>query len=178
MSDALNQSPADEVSDYEDVTIYTLDNDDESRLLDHATECTFIWATREGWPVGVIMNFVWHDGRFWLTATDQRKRIAAIRRDDRVCVCVNGTGFKMNGRTVTYAGRCIVHDDEPTQQWFYQALSHKLMGDTPTAKGFAQFLDSPRRIVIEVIPERRIGFDGQKMMGATSAKLAEIGNQG
>jgi hypothetical protein len=51
------------------------------------------------------------------------------------------------------------------------------MGDTPTAKGFAQFLDSPRRIVIEVIPERRIGFDGQKMMGATAAKLAEIGNQ-
>ena len=168
---------AEQATDYEDVTIYPLDDNDEERLLDQATECTFIWATREGWPVGVIMNFVWHEGRFWLTATDQRKRITAVRNDDRVSICVNGTGFKLNGRTVTYAGRCIVHDDEPTQTWFYNALATKLMGDTATARGFEQFLDSPRRIVLEVTPERRIGFDGQKMMGATAAKLIELGEQ-
>lgn len=171
------ETPAAEVSDYEDVTIYTLEDADEQRLLDSATECTFIWSTRDGWPVGVIMNFVWHGGRFWLTATDQRKRIAAVRRDDRVSVCVNGTGFKLSGRTVTYAGRCVVHDDRATQQWFYKALSHKLMGDTPSASGFEQFLDSPRRIVLEVTPERRIGFDGKKMMGSTAAKLTELGTQ-
>jgi hypothetical protein len=168
---------SDEVTDYEDVTIYPLDDDGEQQLLQQATECTFIWATREGWPVGVVMNFVWHEGRFWLTATDQRKRIGAVRRDDRVSICVNGTGFKLNGRTVTYAGRCIVHDDEPTRAWFYAALSRKLMGDTATSRGFEQFLDSPRRVVLEVIPERRIGFDGQKMMGATASKLAELGRE-
>ncbi len=168
---------SEEATDYEDVTIYPLDDNDEQLLLDQATECTFIWATREGWPVGVIMNYVWHEGRFWLTATDQRKRISAVRRDDRVSICVNGTGFKLNGRTVTYAGRCIVHDDEPTRTWFYEALSRKLMGDTAVSRGFEQFLDSPRRVVLEVTPERRIGFDGQKMMGATASKLAELGKQ-
>jgi len=168
---------SDDVSDYEDVTIYPLDDGDEQSLLDAATECTFIWATREGWPVGVIMNFVWHDGRFWLTAADQRKRITAVRRDDRVSICVNGTGFSEGGRTVTYAGRCVVHDDTPTRSWFYKALATKLMGDTPTARGFEQFLDSPRRVVLEVTPERRIGFDGRKMMGATAKKLAELGRE-
>ncbi|MEI7617658.1 MAG: pyridoxamine 5'-phosphate oxidase family protein [Actinomycetota bacterium] len=179
MSDrgADETSQTTEVTDYEDVTVYPLDDHDEARLLDTATECTFIWATRDGWPVGVIMNFVWHDGRFWLTATDQRKRITAVRNDDRVSVCVNGTGFKLNGRTVTYAGRCTVHDDRATQEWFYTALSRKLMGDTASARGFEQFLDSPRRVVLEVVPERRIGFDGQKMMGSTAAKLVELGSE-
>ena len=43
---------------YEDVTVYTLDNEDEERMLKLQTECTFIWANKEGWPVGVIMSYV------------------------------------------------------------------------------------------------------------------------
>ena len=164
-------------TDYEDVTIYTLDDDDERQLLEVATECTFMWSNKDGWPVGVIMNYVWHDGRFWLTAADQRKRIAAVRRDDRVSICINGTGTPAGTRTVTYAGRCTIHDDRPTLEWFYPELARKLMGDTPLAKGFERFLDSPRRIVLEVVPERRIGFDGTKMMGATMETLVEIGSQ-
>ena len=50
-------------------------------MLAAQTECTFIWANKEGWPVGVIMSFIWRRGRFWLTATSQRARIHAVRRD-------------------------------------------------------------------------------------------------
>ena len=49
---------------YEDVTVYTLDNEDEERMLKLQTECTFIWANKEGWPVGVIMSYVWAKGCF------------------------------------------------------------------------------------------------------------------
>ena len=40
-----------------------------SALLDAQTECTFMWTTRDGDPVGVVMNYVEHDGRFWVTCT-------------------------------------------------------------------------------------------------------------
>ena len=48
---------ADEAFDYEDVTVYTLESEDEERLLKLQNECTFIWANKEGWPVGVIMSY-------------------------------------------------------------------------------------------------------------------------
>ena len=57
---------------YEDVTVYTLDNEDEERMLKLQTECTFIWANKEGWPVGVIISYVWAKGWFWVSLTSHR----------------------------------------------------------------------------------------------------------
>ena len=56
---------------YEDVTVFGLDADDEAEMLDAQNECTFIWSNKEGWPVGVIMSYVFRDGKFWLTASSQ-----------------------------------------------------------------------------------------------------------
>ena len=75
--------------DYEDVTGYGLDAADEAELLARQVECTFIWGNAAGHPVGVIMNYVFRDGRFWLTASGQRARVAAVRRDPRVAVAVS-----------------------------------------------------------------------------------------
>ena len=42
--------------DYEDVTVYTLESEDEERLLKLQNRCTFIWANRRlaGWCHHVI----------------------------------------------------------------------------------------------------------------------------
>ena len=66
--------------DYEDVTTYTLDADVEEQLLLAHNECTFIWSNREGWPVGVIMSYVWRRGAFWLTAPNRVVRQRTTRR--------------------------------------------------------------------------------------------------
>ena len=71
---------------YEDVTVYDLDANAEEELLLAHNECTFMWANKEGWPVGVIMSYIWRKGRFWLTASSQRARIHAVRRDPRVSI--------------------------------------------------------------------------------------------
>ena len=55
--------------DYEDVSVFTLSGDREATLLDRQTECCFMWTTKAGEPVGVIMNFVARENSFWLTAT-------------------------------------------------------------------------------------------------------------
>lgn len=157
--------------DYEDVTVYGLGAAEETALLVTQRECTFTWTNREGWPVGVTMSFVFVDDRFWLTASGQRKRIAAVRRDPRVSIVVSSAGTSLPpNRTVTYKGRCRVHDDETTKRWFYPALAAALHpSDAERAEVFARFLDSPRRVVLEVEPVQRIGFDGTKMSAATTA---------
>jgi general stress protein 26 len=161
--------------DYEDVTMYTLDADVEEQLLRAHNECTFIWSNKEGWPVGVIMSYVWREGRFWLTASGQRARVAAVRRDPRVCVVVTSTGSPLpRNKAITWKGRCTLHDDQETKDWFYPALSSALNPDDPQrAAEFQRFLDSPRRVIFEVTPTQRIGYDGAKLWAATASWLAE-----
>ncbi len=159
---------------YEDVTAYDLDADDEERLLLAHNECTFIWSNREGWPVGVIMSYVWRSGRFWLTASAQRARISAVRRDPRVCIVVTSTGSPLpRNKAITWKGRCTVHDDRATKDWFYPELAAALQPAEGARAAFVEFLDSPRRVVLEVEPTQRIGYDGAKMARATSDWLAE-----
>jgi general stress protein 26 len=150
---------------YEDVTKYVLAEDAEAELLATQTECTFIWNGKDGHPTGVIMNYVFRDGRFWLTASSQRARVPAVRRDPRVSIAVSSHGSAIKTRkSLTYKGRCIVHEDEETKAWFYPALAAAVRpGDPDAQAGFERHLDSPRRVVLEVVPEGRIGFDSTQM---------------
>lgn len=160
---------------YEDVTVYGLDDADEQQMLAVQNECTFIWSNKEGWPVGVIMSYVFRNGKFWLTASSQRARISAVRRDPRVCIVVTSTGSSMDrNKTVTYKGMCTIHDDQATKDWFYPALSAVVQPKSKQRQDlFTQFLDSPRRVILEVDPTQRIGYDGVKMGQATAEWMAQ-----
>jgi hypothetical protein len=159
---------------YEDVTVYDLDPDAEERLLLAHNECTFIWSNKEGWPVGVIMSYVWRKGCFWLTASSQRARVSAVRRDPRVCVVVTSTGSPLRrNQAITWKGTCTLHDDPETKAWFYPELAAALRpGDTAGQEYFVKFLDSPRRVIFRVEPTQRIGYDGLKMGKATKEWIA------
>jgi hypothetical protein len=166
--------------DWEDIRSYTLDDGDESELLRRQTECTFIWTGREGHPMGVIVNFIFRDGRFWLTASDERPRIAALRRDPRVSVAVSskGSGIPVS-RSLTYKGTCTLHDDAPTKAWFIPEFSCAMRPEDPqAAAAFAAHLDSPGRLVLEVLPERRIGYDSAKMWRAAPSAAPPGGRAG
>ena len=65
-----------EMQGYEDVTIYGLTPEREQELINKQIECNFIWANKEGHPLGVIMNYIAKDGSIWVTATSQRPRVS------------------------------------------------------------------------------------------------------
>jgi nitroimidazol reductase NimA-like FMN-containing flavoprotein (pyridoxamine 5'-phosphate oxidase superfamily) len=171
---------AEHPENYEDVTVYGLDDDVEEQLLLAHNECTFIWSNKEGWPVGVIMSYVWRKGCFWLTASSQRARIAAVRRDPRVCVVVTSTGSSLpRNKAITWKGTCELLDDRETKDWFYRELADAIMGGrNARSDAFAEFLDSPRRVILKVTPTQRIGYDGAKMGQATAEWMAERAKNG
>lgn len=159
------------VQDHETVSIYPLDEKQREKLLSTATECVLNWSTSDGWPVGVVHSFVWKDGRVWITAAEHRHRIAAIKRDPRVSVVVSGTAVRDGGGPfgqVTIKGRALIHRDAETKAWFYPALANKTSAEPAAAKAFEDRLDSPLRVILEVVPEKWITFDGAKF-GADSA---------
>ncbi|MFN0095706.1 MAG: pyridoxamine 5'-phosphate oxidase family protein [Dehalococcoidia bacterium] len=165
------------VQDHETVSIYPLDDQQREALLTNASECVLNWSTRDGWPVGVVHAFYWGDGRVWITAGEHRHRIAAIKRDPRVSVVVSGAAApagKAPGGAITIKGRCVIHSDEETKAWFYPALANKVAGGNPeAAAAFAKRLDSPLRVILEVIPEKWITFDGAKFAMDSAGVLPE-----
>ncbi len=79
---------------YEDVTVYGLDDEVEAEMLDAQNECTFIWSNKEGWPVGVIMSYV-----------GSTLRILAIPgiRVDRICI------LRCCATSASEWSRCLLH---------------------------------------------------------------------
>jgi hypothetical protein len=159
-------------TDHETVSVYPLDDEQREELCSKASECVLNWATQDSWPVGVMHSFVWKDGRFWITMGVHRHRVSAIRRNPKVSVVLSSASIpgRGPGQTLTCKGRGIIHEDKETKDWFYPALAYKgLTGDA--AEAFVKRLDSPLRVIIEVVPEKWITFDGMKMGLDTAGQL-------
>lgn len=149
--------------DHEVVSIYGFDESQIDTLMNEASECVLMWSTRDGWPVGVVHAFVWHQGRVWLTFAAHRHRAAAIRRDNRVSVAVSGVAAKHVAGTATLKGLATFHEDRETKEWFYQALADKVSGGDPAgSESFYRLLDSPLRIILEIEPVKWITYDAEK----------------
>lgn len=174
MSDSKSQNkPETRPDNYEMVSIYKLDPEVQEELLSIARECVFNWCTREEWPMGVIMSCMWAKDRMWLTAGAHRHRISAVRRNPKVSVVVTSTGTHLGGgKTVTIKGKCIIHEDRETKDWYYPAFAAHTNPDNPKAAAdFEAMLDSPLRVVLEVVPEKFITYDGVKMALHSRGKL-------
>lgn len=151
---------------HETVSIYPFSAEEEQQLVENSFECVLMWATKDGWPVGVTHAFLSHEGNIWLTFTAQRHRAAAIRRDNRVSVNVSSAGYPSGKEAglpkgaITYKGHGEFFDDAETKAWFYRALSEKLNpGNEAGVEYFNNFLDSPLRTVLKVTPVKKIMYN-------------------
>ena len=171
---------------YDDVKRYRLDPEREQELVNTGGECTFIWANKSGHPLGVTTAYVPVDGKIWMTATRERVRIKAIARDGRSSIVITSKGTPMGGgKTVTYKGHTIIHEDRKTKLWMYGLLAAGMVAegrqdeDNAFTSGidpemFIRFLDTPERIVLEFTPEMSIPFDGDKMAEGTAQAYAQF----
>ncbi len=178
-----------QAKNYDDVKQYRLDPEREEELVKTGGECTFIWANKAGHPLGVTTAYVPAKGKIWMTATRERVRIKAIARDGRSSIVITSKGTPMGGgKTVTYKGHTVIHDDDETKQWMYQLLAQGMMMAQKEDEGneftagldpdmFVRFLDTPERIVLEFTPEMSIPFDGDKMAAGTAEAYAEFARQ-
>ena len=172
--------------DHEIVSIYPFDEAQVDQLMDNSVECVLMWATKDGWPVGVTHAFVWHDGKIWITFAEHRHRAAAIRRDNRVSVNVSSYGYpagaseELPGGAITFKGTGEFFNDDETKEWFYNALSSKLNPESEAGKEFFyNLLDSPLRTILAVTPVKKIMYNaktaGAHMAGTVSEE--ELGER-
>ena len=152
--------------DHEIVSIYPFTDEQVDQMMDHAGEAVLMWATKDGWPVGVTHAFVWKDGKIWLTFAAHRHRTSAIKRDNRVSVNVSSASYgpRAGGDlpygAITFKGIGEFHDDDETKAWFYPALSKKVNPDDATREEFFNnLLNTPLRTILSVTPVKMIQYN-------------------
>ena len=167
----------DQEVDYEDLTTMRLDDEALAELLAAGGECIFNWTTREGHPVGVVVAFIHHDGKFFTTCAERRKRVPALRSRPQSGIVIN-----QGGRTASYKGESIVHANgdpgfDDLKAWFYPKLSRlDVQPDDPYRQSFCKFLDSPHRVIIETDARLIVAFDTAKFQQFTVEAMAAAEN--
>jgi hypothetical protein len=157
------------VQNYEEVEHFPLEPDLQEKILLEQNECSFVWGPKDHWAVGVIMSYVWRDGKFWLTASSQRARIYAIKRDPRVSLIISSVGTQFGpAKSITVKGRVRVLNDRETLDRMLPELAAAILpGADELQEKFVAMMDSERRVVLEVTPEKWITFDAGQMMAAS-----------
>ena len=75
---------------------------------------------------------------------------------------------------MTYKGQAIIHDDDETKAWFYPALAARVRPESEDQQqAFVHHLATDGRVVIEIVPDGRIGFDAEEMFRGSPAGPAE-----
>ena len=166
--------------DHEIVSIYPFTDEEVDQMMENSVECVLMWATKDGWPVGVTHAFVWHEGKIWLTFAEHRHRTVAIRRDNRVSVNVSSRGYPAGARgdlpggAVTFKGTGEFFEDDETKKWFYTALSRKLNPDSDAGEEFFRsLLDSPLRILLAVTPVKKIMYNSKSAGAHMAGTISE-----
>ena len=160
------------IKDYEDLTGMQLTDEELEELVSANGECIFNWTTAEGFPVGVVVAYIWKDGRFWTTCAERRKRVPALKARPESGIVIN-----RGGKTASYKGRSIVHtnadaDFTEIKTWFYRQLSGvDVDPDNTYRQAFAKFLDSPHRVIIETEANLVVGFDTAKFAAFTNEAI-------
>jgi hypothetical protein len=136
-------------------------------------ECVLNWSTRDGDPVGVVVAYVYRQGRFWMTSSAHRKRVAALRSRPRASVVVN-----RDGMSATFKGDAHIHDSADDdwaalKSWFLPALSGTEPGSSdPAARAVLNYLDAPHQVIIEIPVQLVVSFDFARFGSAMRAGIA------
>ena len=153
------------VDDLEDIRNCQLELDDLQELIDKQAQCVMTFTTPSGWPMGVVLTYLYDDGVFYVTAVKQRNHVKAAERDPRVSLVIMNNGTDIPGRQMcTVKGHATVHEDREMLDWFFPKFAQKHQPANPD--GFIRLLDSENRVVIKIVPESvPVSHDSRKIAG-------------
>lgn len=143
-----------------DFAAMALDAGQLEQLIGERGECVLNWTTRDGYPVGVVVAYLYRHGRFWITCTARRKRVAALAARPLCSVVLN-----KHGRSATFKGTAVIHsrhdaDWPDVAQWFYPAISGtERDGGNAQAHRLERFLDRPAQVILEIQASLMVSFD-------------------
>jgi hypothetical protein len=155
-----------------DCAAMALDPAQLTALVADRGECVFAWTTSDGYPMAVVVAYLYRDGVFWTNCTGRKKRVAALRARPGSAIVIS-----KDGQTATFKGNSVVHsrDDRGWEQltrWFYPALASSAPDPAdPFTPSLLRFLDAPDQAIIETPARIVVSFDFAKFSAALQAAV-------
>ena len=137
--------------------------EEQEAFLRENRKCALATIDGDGFPHVVAMNFVVHDGAYYMTSYAKAQKVVNIRRDPKVGLMIETGSAYAELKGVMVRGHCeIVEGEEAVRQVF--AWSAEARGDTykrpPAASDSA-----PKRAVLKIVPHKVMTWDHSKLGG-------------
>jgi nitroimidazol reductase NimA-like FMN-containing flavoprotein (pyridoxamine 5'-phosphate oxidase superfamily) len=136
-----------------------LSRDEAWAMLEAHHTGIFTSLRADGVPIALPVWFVALDRRIYLDAVVRTKKVARIRRDDRVSFLVEDGERWAELRGVHLTGRARIVDDAALVERVGRALAEKyagFAGDRPTMPAATRDHYEADHLIIEITPDERI----------------------
>ncbi len=116
-----------------------------------------------GFPHVTAMNFVMHDGAFYMTSYGKAQKVVNIRRNPKIAIMVEAGTAYAELRGVMARGLCeIIEGAEAVHQVF--ACSAEARGESYSRPAGASS-SAPKRVVLKLVPQNIVSWDHSKLGG-------------
>ena len=144
-----------------EISPFTLSDEAVGDILGRAMHTVASWVTRDNEPVSSVMTYVLIDGKITVTATTNRAKYHAWRRNPSACFCIWDP--QTIGRQVTLRGHVdIIKSDDLFRQFTEAFLIKRNNGATPSAGQIAEELEkfaAPDRHMMQLNVQKVLTHD-------------------
>jgi hypothetical protein len=161
-----------QLHDVDDVSGFTLSDEERERLFQLTNECIVCWTNKAGWPIGMPHTFVWSGGKFWVHTTNRRVRVKALTARPESSVVVTSNGTAVSGAMVVAKTHATVHHgDRDLVHWLLPQFFDRVgMGPDPESRAqLMELFDTPARVVIEFTPVTFFTYSSTALSKAVTA---------
>jgi PPOX class probable F420-dependent enzyme len=116
---------------------------------------------RDGFPHITAMNYVLHDGAFYMTSYGKAQKVVNIRRDPKTAIMAETGSVYAELKGVMVRGFCeIIEDADAVNEVFAWMAEQRGETRSPGASRSA-----PKRVVLKLVPQTTISWDHSKLGG-------------
>ena len=137
--------------------------DEQAVFLREHRKAALATIDRDGFPHVTAMNFIMHDGAFYMTSYGKAQKVVNIRRNPKIAIMVEAGTAYAELRGVMARGLCeIIEDVEAVHQVF--AWSAEARGESYSRPAGASS-SAPKRVVLKLVPQNIVSWDHSKLGG-------------
>ena len=137
--------------------------DEQAAFLREHRKAALATIDNNGFPHVTAMNFVMHDGAFYMTSYGKAQKVLNIRRNPKVALMIEAGGEYAELRGVMVRGRCEILEDEASVRAAFEGRAAAQASPSPVQPG-AQ-ASAPKRVVLKIIPDKVVSWDHRKLGG-------------
>ena len=135
--------------------------DEQAGFLRANRKCALATLDKDGFPHITAMNYVLHDGAFYMTSYGKAQKVVNIRRNPKAAIMVETGSAYAELKGVMVRGICEIMESADAVNEVFAWMAEQ-RGET-RSPGAAK--SAPKRVTLKLVPQRTVSWDHSKLGG-------------